>query len=430
MEKDLISILQGFQDKKDITGLDIANLEKDITAFLKEEDKKPDKKPLNNEEEKKIVEIIVALTDIKDIAREHKSKEYYKLTQIRIELIITALKLLYYNNEIRKKEETPNKNYYKMLHSGATNKLTTIKDKKQGKLDEHEGGYKIKEADLTVSIENYEDIIAKLGASTYKLLDVLTIKLTEKNHYKPKEGANINNEVEISIEEYLEMQNKTISKPNKDKQRLLLKNDLQLLYNISIEGKDKNKEFKFRICSGQIKDIKKGIIYFSFSPKLAEYLVKSQIMQYPRAILSINVQLNPNTCFFHRKLALHKGINQNRPQAEIIAVKTLLNCSPEMPSYEDIKDIGGLEQRIIRPFERDLNAIEELEWKYCKSKGLPLTDTEKKQIKDYQFFKDLYIKFNLNNYPEIENNEKTKNEQREKAKQEHRKKRAAARKLD
>ena len=94
-----------------------------------------------------------------------------------------------------------------------------------------------------------------------------------------------------------------------------------------------------------------------------------------------------------------------------------------MPTYDEVMNADGdrhIEKRIIRPFERDMNALVDeydiLEtWHYCTKNGEMLTD-EQLQNYDYSDWNEWLIEFYLKEYPQqtemlrlAEHSEKKKN---------------------
>ena len=59
-----------------------------------------------------------------------------------------------------------------------------------------------------------------------------------------------------------------------------------------------------------------------------------------------------------------------------------------------------LDQRIIKPFERDMDALQStLSWHYCHSLNEPLTE-EELAVMDYETFKELLVFTSWHNYPD------------------------------
>ena len=94
-------------------------------------------------------------------------------------------------------------------------------------------------------------------------------------------------------------------------------------------------------------------------------------------------------------------MNVGKKNEDIIAVKTLLAVAPNLPSYEEVMATDrALNRRIIEPFERDMDALEDtLTWTYCHSNNSPLTDGELASL-SYDTFISLLIKTDWKQYPD------------------------------
>ena len=94
-------------------------------------------------------------------------------------------------------------------------------------------------------------------------------------------------------------------------------------------------------------------------------------------------------------------MNIGKNNENIIAVQTLFDTSPNIPSYEQVMESDReLKRRIIEPFERDMDALEDtLTWTYCQSGGATIT-REQAKIMDYDMIKDLLVKVSWKNYPD------------------------------
>lgn len=258
--------------------------------------------------------------------------------------------------------------------------------------------------------EAYKDFRRSLRVSTHKLLDVCILELTRQNDYKGTKP--LNTVVNIDIDDYMRKCGIPLSKPSKDKTRRIIAEDLETLYNASLEwtereGNKKGKIFaKMRIIVAQM--FGKRNVAVSFSQHLARYLTQeAYIMQYPLALLKLDNR-NEAAYILGRKLALHHSIDNNNAKgtADIISVKALLEACPAIPSYREVmesKSDRHLELRIIKPFEKALDSLEEVNllsfWEYCNSKHEPQTDTQLKSM-GYEMFSNCYIHFGLANAPD------------------------------
>ena len=71
-------------------------------------------------------------------------------------------------------------------------------------------------------------------------------------------------------------------------------------------------------------------------------------------------------------------MNYFKKNGDTISVKTLLGCTPELPSYDDV--VNGdraVGRRIIEPFIRDMDELGDLlRWEFCHSNGTKMTQDE------------------------------------------------------
>lgn len=268
-------------------------------------------------------------------------------------------------------------------------KINTLKNKPI--IDDVTGTATIEKGNLTVALPNFLELTG-FKTTTHQLLDALIATLTDAGAKEP--------EIAIPLEDYMALRG------IKDKKtaRTQVKNDLETLYNASISFTEKVKGkpkdfFDMRIIDS--KGITKGIITASFSNKFFNVLKGYPIMSYPKTLWGYNNNNNPHSYYFLRRISEHKNMNLGKKNEDIIAVKTLLTASPELPSYEEVKATDrAFNRRIIDPFERDMDAIADtLKWEYCKRNGIPLTDKELNSL-NYEMFSKLLVKCSWNNYPD------------------------------
>ena len=284
-------------------------------------------------------------------------------------------------------------NFRTIRQGTATNTLTKISTIRNKSIivDDITGQAVIERGGLTVNIADYVSKGIKIKASTHRLLDALTARFTES-------GAK-SSTVQMPLKEYMEL----CGLKDEKEARKQVKEDLEALYalTLSFKGKGKNAlDFvDFRLCD--YKGITNGVIIFNYSLPFYGVLKQYPIMRLPTEYFKLNAKRNPNSAYFLRKISEHKNMNSTKPNENIISVQTLLNSTDELPKYEDIASTGQIEQRIIKPFERDLDALSEvLKWEYCHSNGDPLTDSELYNM-DYALFSTLLIKVEWRDYPEI-----------------------------
>jgi hypothetical protein len=311
--------------------------------------------------------------------------------------------------------------YNSMYYGNGTSKLTQISTRKTAPdIDAITGLATITNGNLTVFIEKYNALEGGLRISTHKLLDVCTMALTAQNDYRG--NGNPKTEVIIPLEAYMDQCGIPLTKASKDKTRRKVKEDLEALYSVSIEWSEPNRKqtqdfAKMRICDRM--GIKNGNIIMNFSTAIAQYLNNAYVMQYPLELLKID-ERKPNSFYLGKKLLQHNSIDNNRGKgtANIISVKALLSCLPDMPAYEEVasKD-RHLTQRIIEPFERDMDALSSiLTWEYCNSRNVPLTEEQNNNL-TYAVFIESYIHFTPINTPDQTARLQAKAEQAKQAKE-------------
>lgn len=276
----------------------------------------------------------------------------------------------------------------------ATNALTKIKPstKRNTIIDTITGTATITQGNLSITIPDFTELTG-FKTSTYQLLDALTVALTETGAKSPV--------VALSLEEYM----KKRGLKDKKEARKQAKDDLETLFNATISFKEKRKKGQeqdfhdIRIIDS--KGIRKGIINVTFGTAFYNILLGYPIMPYPAQLWALNSKRNPNSFYLLRKIAEHKNMNVGKKNEDIIAVKTLLAVAPNLPSYEEVMNTDrAISRRIIEPFERDMDALEDtLTWTYCHSNNTPLTDEELSSM-SYDTFISLLIKTDWKQYPD------------------------------
>lgn len=290
--------------------------------------------------------------------------------------------------------ETEKSTFSTIRQGTATNALTKVKPstKRNTIIDAITNTATIKQGSLTLNIANFSDTKG-FKTSTLQLLDALTVSLTESGAKTPI--------VALSLEEYMAKRGLR----DKKEARKQATADLDALFNATISFKEKRKKGQeqdfhdIRIIDS--KGIKKGIINVSFGTAFYNILLGYPIMPYPAQLWTLNGKRNPNSFYLLRKIAEHKNMNVGKKNEDIIAVKTLLSVAPNLPTYEEVMETDKhLTQRIIEPFERDMDALADtLSWTYCHSNNTPLTDTELKSL-SYEVFINLLIKTDWTHYPD------------------------------
>lgn len=296
-------------------------------------------------------------------------------------------------------EEREKSTFSTIRQGTATNALTKVKaSTKRNTVIDLNGTATITQGSLTITIPNFTELTG-FKTSTYQLLDALTVALTEAGAGTPV--------VALSLEEYMEKR----GLKDRKEARKQASDDLETLFNAKISFKEKRKRGQqeedfhdIRIIDS--KGIRNGIINVSFGTVFFGILSDYPIMPYPDQLFRLNGKRNPNSFYLLRKITEHKNMNSGKKNEDTIAVKTLLAVASGLPSKEEVMATGRqLTQRIIEPFERDMNALEDtLTWEYCHSLTAPLTEEEIEQIKTqgmtYEMFEGLLIKVTWKDYPD------------------------------
>ena len=253
--------------------------------------------------------------------------------------------------------------------------------------------------DLEVIINKYGNTTLK--QSTSKLLNLFNMEFTQT-------GANSAN-ITMPLKDVAER----LGMRNLNKARETINKDLQTLARITLHAENrlpsgKKDTLNLNICT--MNYIKNGVVYFNFTPEIAEHLRKCKIMPVHYKLLQIesNSQKNPYAYPLGMKISQLMKMNQfnnetHKPNTTcIISVLKLLEVCNNygMPTVEQISNsTRNYEKQIIAPLIRDLDRLAEdkiFKWDFCKPKGELLTDEELDTFtaKDYI---DLYVKIT---YPE------------------------------
>lgn len=276
----------------------------------------------------------------------------------------------------------------------STNALTKMRaiEGKGLRIDSITGDATIQSGNFTLSVQNYAQL-AGLKTSTHQLLDAITVSLTESGAKSPT--------VILPLEEYMRVRGLKDRKEAKAQ----AKADMEILRGASVSWEEKkgrkteSYSFVNIADSGEIK--RNGDIVFTFGSTFYNVLLSYPVMPYPAQLQRINSKKNPNSYYLLRKIAEHKNMNVGKKNENVIAVKTLLGVAPFIPSYDEVMSGNrNVANRIIEPFERDMDALEDtLSWHYCHSLDKPLTDEELRNM-DYATFESLLIFTEWKSYPD------------------------------
>lgn len=284
----------------------------------------------------------------------------------------------------------------------------------------------IERGEVKLLIKSLDTLTGTLRISTHKLLITAIARFTANNHTgRGKDRTLATAKVSMPLKDYAlkcgyDVEEHPTDNPEEaekealrvkrtlDNVRRKVQKDLALLYNASISWKEKvkGKDADFadvRILGG--KGIKAGRINIEFSVSLAEYLILLPLTQFPPALLSLD-ERNSNAYNIGLKMAFHysNDNNQIRGTAQLLKVKTMLECT-NLPTISEVRTKErSWKYRIKEPFETALDALTACglleDWRYSHSKGEEMTDEEATSFKNYEEWADTLIHFILKNAPD------------------------------
>ena len=285
--------------------------------------------------------------------------------------------------------------FAKVLQGNETNKLTKINSKreKQAEKDPFTGIMKITREDFSVKLLNYAKNTG-LRQSAHQLLDALLEVYTNSGGHSEL--------ITLSLKDYMSIRGLKDEKSARQQ----IKEDLETLENIKFSftqkrrGKNGASYFDVGILQHS-KGIMNGVITVYLDSVFHGLLGGYKPMPYPSLLWRLNEKRNPNAFYFLRKISEHKFMNSGKSNEDIIAVVTLLDVTPNMPKAEEVETTDRhYDTRIIEPFERDMDALEEvITWEYCHSNGIHLSDAELSSM-NYEIFRKLYVRIYWRVYPD------------------------------
>lgn len=316
--------------------------------------------------------------------------------------------------------ESEKDRYSTILQGKATNALAHAA-KKKFKKDELSQVVSTEENGITIFLRSDNNLI--ISVNTKKVLDILTIKLTEQIPYGKKATSDDlarNREVELSVSDYMRICD---IKDRKEASKQLTQ-AIQTLFDVNLEWienrlhvpKGKKKavyepyHWQARILEAvgrnfYLKPVQNGKVVVQFTYNITEYLSQAYPMQFPQNLFVINSHKHRNSYYLGRKLAEHHNMNSGKGNENRVSVMSLINACPSLPSYEDVMERdGAIKKRIIDPFERDLMALKNeynvlSEWHYCNNNGTSLTDEQIERY-DYNTWAKWLVEFELIDYPD------------------------------
>ena len=267
-----------------------------------------------------------------------------------------------------------------------------------------------------------ENVIETLSQQTFKGLIMFLTKGTEqlpRGDQATAEAILRNREISLYLDDYM----KACRVKDKKSAREQLGTIAQTVYGMSLEWEEtrwetpegksrKTKETihysariieKLGVPAGK-NPVKGGKVTVTLTASMAEYLAGAYIMPYPSALLAINTKYNPHSFPLGWKLCTLYNMNYNNPERRNrTTVTTLLQAAKGIPRYEAIAHRGNIYDKIIAPFDRDLQALVSAGvLSYCYYETQQGKRIEGNQLGglNYQEFISLYVCFDLDGYPD------------------------------
>ncbi len=306
------------------------------------------------------------------------------------------------------------KNDYVAFYQGKiTNAFTAVSKKSKHMIDQDSHAWLFPTEELGSSIVTLtKPEKNELSLSTSKLLDAITIMLTEILPYNATDEQ-LSKFLDFNIDVYKYMEYCNLQDKNQTVKQL--KKNLEALFNASTtatvtryEGKKRIEEVQdLRFIDekphGQIRKTAHIHIALSF----ARYLVHNQIMAYPTKILLTSK--NQNVYYLGKRLAELYNMNRNKSNKDSINIENLLKFTPNIPTLEEENHRGRhYRERCIEPLEKALQELLEIEflkeWHFlnAEKKQIPYDKLLKWSI-TVEDWKKIFIHFVIKDYPE-ENN--------------------------
>ena len=267
-----------------------------------------------------------------------------------------------------------------------------------------------------------EDVIGNLSPQTFKglimLLTVATEQLPRENQITP-EAILSKREITITLEDYM----RACRVRDKKSAREQLNTIIRTIYGVSLEWDEteynrpegKSRKVKERIhylariidklgVPAEENPVKGGRVKVTLTYEMASYLAGAYIMPYPSALLTINTQYHPYSLPLGWKLCALYNMNYENPERRSrTTVSTLLKAAKGIPRYEDMREKGKIFDKIVTPFNRDLQELVSAgvlsSYYYETPAGVRIEGNQLGGL-SYQEFSALYVCFELRGYPD------------------------------
>lgn len=154
-----------------------------------------------------------------------------------------------------------------------------------------------------------------------------------------------------------------------------------------------------------------GVIYWNYNQDLFSQLLLYAPTDYPAELWAADPRTS--TYYFGRYIAQNRRLNEGKPGREKIYMRTLVEKSPNLPTYAEVmKGNRNIADRIIKKAFADLDALETLYYDFYTAAGQRVDNPA---ALDYQTFIDGYIMVDYTEYPAHPDRVKKRKERQKKA---------------
>jgi hypothetical protein len=200
--------------------------------------------------------------------------------------------------------------------------------------------------------------------------------------------------VTVSLSEYMRL---TGTKDEKTA-RTAIKNACERLTRVMFSVKVQNRIIQgYYFTKWEYK--RGGQIKLFFSTDFIKYCANTSPAYFHRSLYLVNGNNNPYAINIYFKLWQHFMQMRGKTGGGRLLVENIISSVPDIPTYEEVMEGNRVvHQRIIRPFERDMEALVELgavlSWHYSNEAKERVT-SEQVAGMDYEEWRGLYVSFEL-----------------------------------
>lgn len=162
--------------------------------------------------------------------------------------------------------------------------------------------------------------------------------------------------------------------------------------------------------NGGTATVANGVIYWNYNQDLFNQLMLYAPTDTPKELFAVDPRTS--AFYFGLYIAQNRRLNEGKPGREKIPMRTLIEKSPNLPTYAEVmKGNRNVSDRIIKKAFADLDALETLYYDFYTAAG---EKVENPDALDYQTFINGYILVDYSDYPEHPDRVQKKRERQKK----------------